>query len=99
MAKKERQFQLRPLAEDDLENIWLYTRANWSRDQADAYVRDIISVIEDLAAGRKEGRKVDIREGYMKQSAGAHIVFFRVAEDYIDIVRILHGRMDVERHL
>ncbi|WP_420810098.1 type II toxin-antitoxin system RelE/ParE family toxin [Hwanghaeella grinnelliae] len=58
-----------------------------------------MSVIADLAVGRKEGRKVDIREGYMKQSAGAHIVFYHVADDHFDIVRILHGRMDVGRHL
>ena len=99
MPSKGRQYRLRPSAEDDLEEIWLYTRENWSREQADKYVRDVISVIDDLAAGRKEGRKVDIRKGYMKQSAGAHVVFFRVAEDHIDIVRILHGRMDVGRHL
>lgn len=99
MPSKGRQYRLRPFAEDDLEEIWLYTRENWSREQADKYVRDVISVIADLAAGRKAGRKADIREGYMKQSAGAHIVFYRVADDHIDIVRILHGRMDVGRHL
>ncbi|MDW9912377.1 type II toxin-antitoxin system RelE/ParE family toxin, partial [Sinorhizobium meliloti] len=47
----------------------------------------------------KKGRNVDVRPGYLKYPAGSHIVYFRNRGDRIDIIRILHGRMDAQRHL
>ena len=70
-------YRLSPLAEADLEDIWRYTFETWSADQADRYLRDLVAVFEDLAASRKPGRPTDIREGYFKQSAGAHVIYFR----------------------
>ncbi len=99
MPSSAREYRLRPLAEDDLENIWLYTFKNWSMEQADLYIRDIIENLEDLAAGRKTGRAVDICDGYFKHAVGAHFVFYRVTGSVLDIVRVLHPRMDVGRHL
>lgn len=38
--------------------------------------------------------------GYRKSLVGSHILYFRhTASGTIDIVRILHQRMDVMRHL
>ena len=99
MSSSPREYRLRPLAEDDLENIWLYTFKNWSLEQADLYVRDIIANLEDLAAGRKAGHAVDIRDGYFRHAVGAHFIFYRVTGSVLDIVRVLHQRMDVGRHL
>lgn len=39
----------------DLENIWLYTFENWSKTQADKYIKLIISEIERLAEIPKSG--------------------------------------------
>jgi toxin ParE1/3/4 len=42
----------------------------------------------------------DIRAGYRKWKAGSHVVFYRQHDlDTIEIVRVLHGRMDVETRL
>jgi plasmid stabilization system protein ParE len=30
---------------------------------------------------------------------GSHVLFYRLTDDGIDVVRILHNRMDFERHL
>ena len=92
-------YRLTPQAEADLEEIWLYTFKTWSLEQADRYHNDIVGVFRDLASGKKTGRSVDIREGYFKYPAGSHIVFHRFADSGLVIVRILHRRMDVERHL
>ncbi|WP_342239461.1 type II toxin-antitoxin system RelE/ParE family toxin [Inquilinus sp. OTU3971] len=92
-------YQLTPLAEADLEEIWLYTFRNWSMEQADSYHRDLVAAMEGLAAGRKLGRKVDVCPGYLKYAVGAHIVYFREVDAEIVVVRVLHGRMDVRRHL
>jgi toxin ParE1/3/4 len=41
----------------------------------------------------------DIRAGYWKIPSGSHVLFYRLTADGIDVVRILHERMDFERHI
>jgi toxin ParE1/3/4 len=56
--------------------------------------------IETVAEEPRRGRSCDeIRGGYRKYTAGSHILFYRVVDVGIDVMRILHGRMDFERHL
>lgn len=92
-------YRLSPLAEHDLEEIWLYTMNEWPPDQADRYVGQIIDAIEELASGQKQGWKVDIPEDYLKYPIGRHMVFFRQIDGVTDVIRILHQSMDVERHI
>ncbi len=93
-------FTLSPRAQADLEEIWDYTEARWSRDQAEIYVRQIKTAIENLAADPSRGRACDdVRAGYRKYPVGSHVLFYRVRPDGVDIVRVLHGRMDFERWL
>ncbi|MGK6315400.1 type II toxin-antitoxin system RelE/ParE family toxin [Neorhizobium sp. DT-125] len=99
MAGKARGYRLSPLAEADLEEIWSYTVEIWSWEQAERYHSEIIATLENLASRERTGRRVDIREGYLKYSIGSHFVFYRLAENGIDVIRILHQRMDVSRYL
>ena len=92
-------YRLSPLAEADLEDIWLYTYKHWSLAQADRYHHGLIAAIESLTKGIKAGRKTDIRAGYFKYSVGQHLIFYRQADAGLDIIRILHQRMDGDRHL
>lgn len=57
--------------------------------------------LHDLADKPDIGRACnDIREGYYKYGVGKHLIFYRhKGEDQVEIVRILHGRMDLEQHL
>src|SRR4051794_20999673 len=99
MPPDARPYRLSPLAEIDLEEIWLYTLRNWSPDQADRYHGQIMAAIEGLAAGVKTGRPVTIRAGYFKYPVGSHFVFYRQSDAGLDVIRILHQRMDAEAHL
>lgn len=94
-----RSYRLSPLAEVDLEGIWLYTLEHWSPEQADSYHRDIVATFEALASGNKRGRAADVRSGYLKHPCGAHMIYFRDNGGRLEIIRILHDRQDVERHL
>jgi toxin ParE1/3/4 len=94
-----RGYRLSPLAEVDLEEIWFYTLEHWSLDQADSYHHDLVAAFEALASGEKRGRTVDIRPGYFKHPAGAHMIYFRDHGDWVEVIRILHNKRDVERHL
>jgi len=64
MANKRRIYRLSPLAEADLEEIWLYTFRQWSREQADGYLRIILAAIEGLASGNTVRQRTEVREGY-----------------------------------
>ena len=99
MSAKTRQVRLTPLTEADLEEIWLYTFENWSAEQADKYVRDLVATMELLAHGDKVGRICEVREGYRQYLAGSHIVFYRETDTSLDVSRVLHQRMDVDQHL
>lgn len=88
-----------PAAEADLGGIWDYSAENWEPDQADRYTDEIRDACHALAAGRKRGSAVDVRPGYRKLSTGSHMIYFQDLGDRLVIVRVLHGRQDVERHL
>ncbi len=68
-------------------------------EQAETYVASFMVASEGLASGEKVGRSVDIREGYKKYPVGSHLIFFMQTKDIIDVVRVLHQRMDTSRHL
>lgn len=99
MAVKRRQVQLTPLAETDLEEIWRYTFERWSLEQAESYHRDLIDAFEALARSDKLGRPCVARDGYRRYPVGSHVVFYRETDRTLDVIRVLHQRMDVERHL
>jgi toxin ParE1/3/4 len=94
-------YLLSPAAQADLEQIWDYTHDRWGVDQAEEYLSELQHAIERAVANPRIGRTCDeIRPGYRKLAAGSHMLFYRVtAEDVIDVVRVLHQHMDVDRHL
>jgi len=84
----------------DLEEIWLYTFQNWSIDQADRYHTLIMNEIEFLSKNPKSGKNKDhLRVGYWSAKVKSHIIFYRVFETEIEIMRILHESMDIPNRL
>lgn len=94
-----RHYDLSNRAVADLKEIWIYTEEHWGAAQADRYYRDIIAAIEGLARQERQGRVVDLREGYLKYPVGRHMLYFTTVDARLRVVRILHQRMDVQRHL
>ena len=93
-------YVLSPRAQADIDEIWEYTANRWDVDQANRYILEIRRAIEVVASDPRRGRSCDhIRAGYRRYSAGAHVLFFRIIADRIDVMRILHQRMDFQRHL
>jgi toxin ParE1/3/4 len=90
----------RPRAVRDIDQIWTYTAERWGAAQAERYVRAIRDVCAALAAGEATGTDASyIGPGYRRIRAGRHIVFFRRAAGAVEIVRILHERMDLPSRL
>lgn len=91
-------YRVSPLAEADLEEIWLYTAKCWSMEQADTYHRNFVKAFEELAAGLRQGRP-SVLPDFQKYLCGSHVIYFLMYADCLDVIRILHQRQDVERHL
>jgi toxin ParE1/3/4 len=93
-------FVLRPRAQADLDEIWDYTADRWGLDQAETYTRRLWKDIRTLADNPTLGRECnEVRPGYRHYPSGSHVRFYRLADDGIDVVRILHERIDYERHI
>ncbi|MBX7435380.1 type II toxin-antitoxin system RelE/ParE family toxin [Mycobacterium sp. Y57] len=94
-------YVLSPAAQADLGDIWDYTCERWGDDQAEMYLREIQRAIERVVASPLIGRPCDeVCEGYRRHAVGSHTLYYRGASnDVIDVVRVLHNRMDVDRHL
>ena len=93
-------YALSPRAEADLGEIWDYTVKTWGEKQAEDYIRLRVGAIETVADNPRRGRPChEARKGYRKYLAGSHIIIFRKIKPGIDVVRILHARMDFEHHL
>lgn len=93
-------FVLTNEAKADLKTIGRYTEHRWGREQRNRYLSMLDERFHHLAAHPLKGRDCsDILPGYRKYGAGKHLIFYRLLEpDPIEIVRVLHERMDVERH-
>lgn len=94
-------YRISEKAVEDLNNIWVYTYENWSADQADRYYNLIIDEIEFISGNFMTGKSMDpIKKGYRASKVKSHLVFYRKSSDKrIEIVRILHQRMDIENRL
>ena len=72
-----------------------------SREQRNRYLRQLDAAFHQIADNPRIGIDCGyIREGYRKQPFSSHLIFYRIGKlDVIEIVRVLHKHMDVERSM
>ncbi len=93
-------FRLTELALKDLRSIGRYTQNTWGREQRNIYLKRLDDCFQFLGQQPQRGKACnDIRLGYRKYHVGRHVIFYRIAFEGIEIIRILHERMDVETRL
>jgi toxin ParE1/3/4 len=93
-------YVLSPRAQVDLDQIWDYTAERWGFEQAESYIRRLWEDIKAVATRPAIGRACpEVRAGYYKYRSGSHFLFYRSVDNGVDIVRILHERMDFAGHL
>ena len=85
-------------AVEDLADIWNYTLENWSERQADKYYELLIMTCATLANDSRLGKQYDILSaGILGYKIKKHVIFYEiVAKREIEIIRILHGMMDLK---
>jgi toxin ParE1/3/4 len=94
-------FSLTRAARADLKSIAIYTQRQWGKKQRRIYVQQFDDAFHLLAENPETGTGCEfIKKGYRKFPNGNHVIFYRILESHeIQIVRILHKRMDIARHL
>ena len=94
-------FVLTRAAKSDLKSIAAYTQRMWGKEQRRIYLRQFDNSFHMLAETPDVGIKYDfIKLGYKKFPNASHLIFYRcLSDDQIEIVRILHKRMDAQARL
>jgi toxin ParE1/3/4 len=96
-----------PRAKRDIVEVLEFTKGRWGLEQARAYgelIREaLVAIVNDPRCGKKRD---GVRPGILAYHIGQrgrparHIVFYRIgAAGAVEIVRLLHDAMDLERHL
>jgi toxin ParE1/3/4 len=90
-----------PLARADIKNIGRYTQTTWDLAQRDIYLRAFAVIFDQMRDGTILGRARDeIRANLLCHPCNKHIIFFRRTDaGDIQILRVLHERMDFAHHL
>jgi toxin ParE1/3/4 len=93
-------FRLSVKARADLIEIGRYTQRTWGREQRNRYLAGLDEAFHLLSRDSHRGRSCDdIRQGYWKYHVGRHVIFYRQSGVDIEIIRILHERMDMDTRL
>ncbi|TDG12883.1 type II toxin-antitoxin system RelE/ParE family toxin [Seongchinamella unica] len=94
-------FSLTEAAKADLKSIAAYTQRRWGKAQRRIYARQFDDAFHMLAESPEAGAACDfIKVGYRKLPNGSHVIFYRrLSHAEVEIVRIIHKRMDLTRQL
>ncbi len=87
-------------ASKDLEEIYIYGYIHFGEKQADDYAQTIENKITIICENPKIGR-LDKRANpaIRRFECESHVIFYDVHEDFISIIRILHGATDYVQYL
>lgn len=83
-------------AKADLLDMWTWI-AEDDPDAADGMLDRVQEVASKLSEWPEMGRaREELSEGLRSFVVGSHVVFYRIAAERLELVRVLHGRRDVE---
>ena len=92
--------KLSPKAHADLDAIWNYTVQQWNVEQAEIYLASLGKTMRLIADNPGLGTKIDqVKSGYLKFPAASHLLIYKSTPTAIEVIRILHKRMDVESQI
>jgi toxin ParE1/3/4 len=94
-------YNLTNKAVEDLTIIWEYTFDKWSEKQADKYYELLLDSCQDIANNPDLGKNYSgVKNELFGLKTNRHIIFYRkLANEPIEITRILHERMDLKNRI
>jgi len=98
MSAPNLQLIFAPRARRDYENILLYTLREWGEDQEAVYAAALDRAFVAIGNYPQLGReRNDLRLGYRTYLVEQHVIYYRLTDTTIIILRILHHRADARR--
>lgn len=99
MSARRRPVTLAPDARIDVSDILLYSEQQWGSQQRNKYRSDLLRCFDALRDHPHLGiARDDLGAGLRERRVEHHVVFYRILDEVIEIVRILHERMDATRY-
>ncbi|WP_369856955.1 type II toxin-antitoxin system RelE/ParE family toxin [Candidatus Thalassolituus haligoni] len=95
-----REALLYPQAEADLESIWRYTQSTWGTAQANRYIDEFdenFAVLADNPLICRE--RTEYTPTLRIYRHAHHLIVYVHTETTLEVIRILHENMDVDRQL
>ena len=93
-------FEISRLALQDLDDIWEYTAEHWSKQQANKYYKEVFEAIKEICMNSEIGKPIDdIKYGHRSLNFKSHRIIHKIKKVIIYIDRILHQKMDIDKHL
>jgi toxin ParE1/3/4 len=93
-------FILSEAAKNDLQEIYDFGIFKFGHSQAAKYLEGIQVHFEKISKNPDIGRRRnEIKLELFSFPYSSHIIFYRILPDRIRIVRVLHGRRDLPKHL
>ena len=92
--------KLSPKARQDFIDILRYTGETWGQDQLLAYRDTLNDALQAIARNPQTGYpRGDLPSTHLAYLVGSHVMVYRISVDCIAIVRILHQRMSLSKHV
>lgn len=90
-------FRISADAEADLEEVWTYIAVeSGSPDIARRFIETIAARFEVLAEHPQLGRqRNDLRQELRSHPVGNYVIFYRIVDNDILVLRVIHGRRDI----
>lgn len=93
-------YRLTRRAAADLDGIFEYTAERFGIAQARGYFDGLDACCASLAANPLLGGTAEsLSPGLRRYVFRSHVVFYRAGSEGVVIVRVLHARMDAQRHV
>ena len=87
-------YRLSRQADRTLADIYFHTAERFGIRQADSYATGMLTTFDLLVTFPTMGRIAsNIRPGLRRHEHGSHVIFYRVRDDGLFIVGIIHRRM------
>ena len=99
-SRKLLPLKLSPKARQDFIDILRYTGETWGEKQLQVYRDKIDGALQAISQNPQLGHgRDDLPATFSAYLVGSHVIIYRAMDDAIGIVRILHQRMSLARHV
>jgi toxin ParE1/3/4 len=94
------QLVIAPAAKNDLKDIYQYGLRQWGQAQSESYLSTIKNQFWLLTQQPLMGtERPELLPDTRSLPIESHTLFYRVTAKRVEIIRVLHGRQDPQRHL